>query len=460
MRKRVLLALMLVVALVLTTGCSLIVKDPEVDKQTVIIEVCGKSFTKGDIAADVDYQLSYMEYFYNMNGMQFDKTDAESVSDARESVIEALIRQTVVNSKAAELGMDQFTDEELQALQDEVDTTYQSYVDSITSSYFADTELTGDELTAAVEAKMAELGYPTKDAMLESEKTAKATEKLKEHVVKDVAVTDEEIKARYDELVSNAMNSYATNLSAYGTDVSDGKTIYYTPAGYRYVKNILIKFTEDDQTAIDDLNGQLSDKQSQLTNVQTALAELGEAPAADAETPESEGDAKQRADLTATEETLNAEIAELNTKLDAAKAAAYAAIQPKIDEILAKLAEGGDFAALMEEYGEDPGMKTSPAKENGYLVSAESTNWVAPFTEASMALKAIGDVSPAVKSDFGIHLIQYVSDAADGSTPLDDVKDEISAELTTKAQDALYDETVQTWVTEADAKVYRDRLAD
>ena len=46
MRKRVILAFMLVFALVAASSCSLIIKDEEVDKQTPIIEVVGKTFTK------------------------------------------------------------------------------------------------------------------------------------------------------------------------------------------------------------------------------------------------------------------------------------------------------------------------------------------------------------------------------------------------------------------------------
>ena len=42
MRKRVILAFMLVFALVAASSCSLIIKDEEVDKQTPIIEVAGR----------------------------------------------------------------------------------------------------------------------------------------------------------------------------------------------------------------------------------------------------------------------------------------------------------------------------------------------------------------------------------------------------------------------------------
>ena len=455
MRKRVILALMLVAALILTSGCSLVVKDAEVDKQTVIVEVAGKTFTKGDIAAQVDYQVSYMEYIYQMYGMTYDRTDASAISDAQDTVINGLIEQAVTEKKAADTGMDQLTDEELAEAQATVDSTWQTNVDSVKTNYFADTELTGEELDKAVEAKLAELGYATKDELLTSQKSQKAAEKLKADVVKDVTVSDDEIKTEYDSRVTKAQESYASNLSAYGTSVNNGETIFYTPAGYRYVKHILRNFLEADQTKITEINTQITDKQTQLSNVESTLAELGTDASADTEEK-----AAQRADLTATQATLSTEIADLQTQLDAAKEAAYAALQPTIDEINAKIAAGDDFDALMAEYGEDPGMKSSPAMENGYPVCTGNTSWVAAFTEASMALAKIGDVSPAVRSDYGIHIIKYVSDATEGATPLDTVKDTISSELLTTKQDALYQETVAGWVKEANAKIYKDRLAD
>ena len=68
-------------------------------------------------------------------------------------------------------------------------------------------------------------------------------------------------------------------------------------------------------------------------------------------------------------------------------------------------------------------MQTSPAKENGYPVSADSTNWVTEFRDAAMALENVGDVSEPVRSEYGIHIIKYVSDAVEGEVGLDAVRD-------------------------------------
>mgnify|MGYP000357407819 CR=1 FL=1 len=104
MRKRVVLALLLVVAMVVTSGCSLVVKDAEVDAQTPIITVVGQTFTKGEVNALVQNSLNYQASLYSMYGMTFDPTSESAISSAQESVINGLIEQAVVDAKMDELG--------------------------------------------------------------------------------------------------------------------------------------------------------------------------------------------------------------------------------------------------------------------------------------------------------------------------------------------------------------------
>ncbi len=455
MRKRIFLAVLMIAALVLSTSCSLIVKDADVDAQTTVIDVAGQTITKAEVQQAVENTLSYQSYLYSMYGYTYDATDAKNIADAQDSAIDALIQQAVTNQKIAELGFDQFTDEELSEMQASVDETYNGYLDSVKTYYFADTELTGDELDAAIAAKMAELGYPDAASLLKDQKTSKSDEKLKDYVVKDVTVTEDEIQAEYDSRVEAAKSSYADDLSQFGSDISDGSTIYYRPAGYRYVKNILVKLTDDDNTAISDLNSQITDVQSNLDTNATSQAALPE----DA-TTDTEEQAQSRAALVATQAELQAQLSDLNSQLATATEAAYANIQPKIDEIVAKLDAGEDFDTVMEAYGEDTGMQSEPAKTNGYPVCKGDTNWVEEFTTASMALANVGDVSAPFRTSYGIHIVKYQSDIAEGVVALDDVKDTISADLLSTKQDDLYNTTVSQWVTDANAKVYKDRLTD
>lgn len=441
--------------MVVTSGCSLVVKDAEVDAQTPIITVVGQTFTKGEVNALVQNSLNYQASMYSMYGLTFDPTSESAISSAQESVINGLIEQAVVDAKMDELGIE-LTEEDLAEIQNESESTYQGYKDTIKSAVYSDTELTGDELEAAIEETMTQYGYPTLDEIVENNKTTKRTEKLKAEVVKDVTVTDEEVQTEYDSRVEKAKSDYESNPGSYGTSVTNGTTVYYTPAGYRYVKNILRKFSDEDNQKINDIQSQITDKQTQLSNVETSLSDLGEATE-----DESEEIAKNRQELTDTQTTLNAEIADLQAQKTAAEEAAYAALQPVIEEIQAKLAAGEDFDALMEEYGEDTGMpeRAPPRPTATPCANRAPTGWN-PSVTPPMALAKVGDVSEPVRSSYGIHLIKYVSDAVEGPVAFDDVKDTIYESLLSTKQDDAYNAAVDEWVAAADAKVDRDALKD
>lgn len=453
-RKRIVLALLLVLALLATTSCSLIIKDEEVDKQTPIIEVGATTITKEMVNQQMEEVHGYMEYMYYLYGMSYDRTSESAIATARDQAVQLLIENAVMEQKIQELGLDQLTAEEEAQVQADADETWQTYYDSTKTFYFSDTELEGEELEAAILEEMTALGYPTRESIQESARTTLEQEKLRSEAIKDVVVTQQELEDAYNANVESARSSYETSLSSYGTDVNNGSTIYYVPAGYRFVKNILIKLNDDDSTAISELNSQLTSKQSELATAQSSLSALGDDASAD-----DEETALNRETLTATEKQLTGDITALTKQLNEKTEEAYAAIQPVVDEVLAKLAAGEDFDALMEEYGQDTGMQSSPAKENGYPVCAESTNWVQEFTDAAMALSQVGDTSAeGVRTSYGIHILKYVSDSVEGEVGLDAVRDTLEADLLSEKQDETYSATLDQWIADANVKTYLDKL--
>ncbi len=79
----------------------------------------------------------------------------------------------------------------------------------------------------------------------------------------------------------------------------------------------------------------------------------------------------------------------------------------KAEEILNRAKAGEDFAALANEFSEDPGNKDSEGKPQGGLyVNNTKGKMVAPFEQAALALEP-GQVSPnLVETDFGFHIIK------------------------------------------------------
>ena len=455
MRKYALLAALMAFVIAFTSGCSLIVKDAEVDAQTVIIEVAAQSFVKEDVQQAIENVLDYQEYMYSYYGLSFDRTDADSIASAQDSAIDGLIEEAVINQKIQEYGLDQFTDEELAAMNETVDESYESYISYVSAYYFADTELTGEELDAAIEAKMLELGYSTKESMLEQEKSDVSMEKLTDMVVEDVTVSEDEIETEYNTNVADAITAYASSLTQYASDVSSGAIIYFVPQGYRYVKNLLVKISDEDNTELESLSSEISDKQDTYNAIQEAIAELPEDSADD-----TEDQAKSREELTGQEVTLSAEIDSLTGQYDTLTETAYTTIQPTVNEVLSKIDAGEDFDTLIAEYGEDTGMMSEPEMSTGYLMCEGLSTYVEEFVTESMALENVGDISEPFRTSYGIHIVQYASDLESGQVALADIHDQIEAELLTAKQDQVYDETVNQWIADADAKIYTKRLAD
>ena len=476
MQKKALLALLLALMMTLS-GCALIEKDLDVDRAQEIIRVGDTVITKGEVQDQVDYQMSYMAYYYSLFGLSYDTTDPQNIADMQDSVIDMLIENAVLTAKAKELGLDQLTDEELAEVTEQADEAWASNRESVQTAYFADTELEGDELTAALDAKLEELGV-TYDAVLESQKTSYALDKLEAHVYDGVEdPTEEELQAELEDHVASAQASYETNLSAYGTAVNNGSTVYYRPAGYRMVKQILIQFNEEDSAAIDTYKASLSAAGTAVTTQQNLLISL-EVEDIDAlvsqvglELDPETGDVTNvttsfteeldETVATAVQELAKAQAQQafFSTKVEEATRTAYANIAEEADEVLAQLAEGADWDALSAEHNDDPGMMEGAATaETGYAVCEGFTAFDASFTEAAMFIPKVGLWSDKTEGAYGYYIIQYTSDVEEGPVALDEVRDILTSEVLGEKQTQAYNAQVAAWVEEANAQVNKKPL--
>ena len=495
MRKKSLLALLLAVA-VLLTGCALVEKDPEVDRATEIIRVGDTVYTKGQVQDEVAYQLSYMNYIYSMYGMAFDANDPETIAQAQQQVIDYLIEEAVLTQKIDELGLSTLTEEEQAALDAQVEAAWTQNLDSVKASYFADTELAGEELDAALTAKCEELGV-TRESLVKAETAYLLQDKLYNHIVKDVTVTDEELLAAYTENVEADRATFETTPSAYGARINNASTTaYYRPAGYRMVKQILVEFTPDDLALLNEVEGLIAEQKAAVTAAETALTNLGVADADTLLTKVTVSMAQPAMavsflatatnltnpvatqapamDVTAAfDDTVDEATAAAVKSLAEAKALlafyqhqlttatnnAFANLDAEADAIIAQLKEGADWDVLMAEKTDDPGMKEGAATAiTGYAVCEGFASFDEPFVTAAMALKNVGDISPKTRGAYGYYIIQYAADVAEGAIPMEEVQEELTAAQLTTKQEATYDQAIAQWVTESNATVNYDAL--
>jgi len=462
MRKKMLLAVMMAMVLLLS-GCALVVKDQAVDNATEIIRMGDKVITKAQVKEQTEVQL-YNTYSTNaMIGYSYDVTDPSNIAKAQDAAITAFKKDLALTAKAAELGLDKLTDEETKEANEKGKSNYESDLDYYIKNYMTDTEGKDEEtLKKEAEEQLNEMGY-TVDTYIEAAVKTKVDQKLKDYAIKDVTVTDEEIQAEYDSKVESHKTTYGEDPASWATAANNNSTLYYTPDGVRRVKQILTKFKDEDQAAIDEAQQKVADATSARKTAQAKIDTANETLNLEGDTDEIKAAKEQaQADLNAANTELEeADQALMNAsdELTAAQDKAFANIDEEVDAILASLdAESADWQAIMDEKNQDPGMKNN---EKGYAVAAGMTSFDSAFVDAAMALEKPGDHSGKVKgTQYGYYIIRYESDEPEGPIALDEVKDTISSSLLSSKQTETYNATVNQWVEEAGIKVDLNALKD
>ncbi len=487
--KRFLLLALVVVSVFVLSGCNLIGHDDALDKAQVVASVNGENITKGEWLEYRDYMAQYYQQYYQQNYGINMPVQAETYND---SALEQLIQSKVIAAKMDELGITPISEDEQKDVESYADSMmdlykmmirYQNYANIETVEEEADrlakanaeatpseasaeatpseasTEdstpkatMTNDELDALLNNDLAAMGY-TREYFIESRTASVENEKLHDHTSEGIEVTDDEVTKEYEDRLAQQKESYDATPTAYAAAVNNGSDVYYIPEGYRGVKNLLIKISSEDQSAISDLNSQITSAEKAVKDAQDQIKTLGEEKDTNAEN--SEAIQKQLDELAAAVEEQTAKLETAQKALEEQKTKAFDAILGKAEAALERVKGGEDFDSLIEELGEDDGMKTEPNKSRGYLVCEGMTQYEEEFQSAAMALASVGDVSDLVKTSYGYHILQYAQDVEAGTIELtDEQKEDIRSELLKTKQEAAYEAAVTQWVSEAKVSTF------
>lgn len=481
MKKGLLLIMALLLALTMLSGCSLIGYDEELDGAQVVAKVNDHEITKAQWSGYRDYLAAYEQQYMQQNyGFSMPVTD-EMLTAYGETALEQMIQSFVVEDKTTELGLDEMSEEDAAEIEEYATSMadfyklmirYQNYPDVETVEEEAErlaaaqTEegveaaepvatMTNEELDALLAADLEASGY-TYEYFKQSKFASKKEELLREQTIADVAVTDDEVKAEFDRQVEAQKSSFDTTPALYVTYQNYGYDTYYIPEGYRGVKHVLVKIDTEKQNEMSTLSSTISTADTTITSVTSQLDEL---KAEDTSTLDEAALAEYNEQISALEEQLaqaQTEKDDAQAKLDALNEEAFAEILPTAQEVLAKAQAGEDFDALIEAYGEDPGMTAEPTKTTGYMVCEGLNAYEQAFQEAAMALANVGDVSAElVKTSYGYHVLQYTSDVASGAVEYtDEIKTALHTDLLQTAQDTAYNAAVTQWVAEAKVETF------
>ena len=105
------------------------------------------------------------------------------------------------------------------------------------------------------------------------------------------------------------------------------------------------------------------------------------------------------------------------------------------ETVLARIAQGEDFAELAKELSSD----TFSGENGGDLDFIEPGVMDASFDEAAFALTTVGETTELVKTSFGYHVIKLTELKAEVIQSLADIKDELHSKVSNeKAQEKFY----------------------
>lgn len=368
----------------------------------------------------VEMMLFNIQSYYEQYG--YDVTSPDVLPILNQMALETAVQTVILNQKAIDLGLDQFTDEELAQIESENAAYWSEVVDMYMQYYGGLTaESTEDDIAAArvnVLALLESMGY-TEAVMLEDALENAKYERVEAEMVKGAVVTDAEVTAMFNQRVAEDEAAFKEDVGTYEYMTQYyGETSYYTPEGYRGVTHILLEVDEELLTAYQSLSAQLEEQQDEPAEGEEA-----------AETAEP-----------VTQE-----------QVDAAYAAIIASVQETIDVINQKLADGVPFADLVAEFGTDPGMTVEPNKSEGYPVHMDSIIWDPAFVKGAFAVDNVGDVADPVVGSYGVHIIQYTRDVPAGPVEMTDALfTEIYEQMLIEKENELYGKQMDQWMSESE----------
>lgn len=312
------------------------------------------------------------------------------------NILNSLIENKLVKQKAASAG--HIVDEDVRKrAQEDYDQTIRTYGETLRQQAGEDADPDTDyEQKAREELQkiITESGQTEEDYLNLLAENIAILDFLDE-LLTDLKVEDNEIEEYYQEELE-FQRDYPS-MAAYYSSVK----IVTEPAS-RLVKHILIKLADEDTQGID------------------ALRKEGKEEDADALREE-----------------------KLKT------------IESNAKKVLDRANAEEDFEALIDLFGEDPGMELEEYKDGYSMLRDESM--MPEFLEASFQLQE-GEISDLVPTDYGYHIIKVYKATEDIIAPLEDVKEEIRSVLLNQKKSRKTGELIDQWLEEADIKRYEKRL--
>ena len=397
--KRYVHTAMVFILVLLLIGSALaesVAEDP------VVVRVGDFSYTQSQLQASLDNALEISEM------LRGDAPSEEEKAARLETAIESYIGMGIIENKLTEAGKNDFSETELEDLNQAASSKYDEFWQLLYQQMQkANESVEEKDVTETMEA----MGY-TFEAILNEYILQARQNRAIELFVGDFALSQDQVDAYYEEqFVAPDREDYKDDLEKYEMEIlANDNDSFYTPEGYRYIRQIVLQYPEEAISACKRLQIQMSRAAQSLTK---ALQTLTLAATEFDGTTDAISEAKTAYDSAAQQMT-DAQ----NQYMDALRQATEPLVKDQIDEIMAQFNAGIDFGTLLNKYSTDRTDKN--LNGDGYPFHPDSPNWPQTFTDAARALEKPGDISEPVYTEQGVHILYYAGDVPAGDHVLTD----------------------------------------
>lgn len=385
-RRIALLAALLVLATALI-GCT------QQSMDDVLAEVDGRPIYRWYYQIYLDRQAAYYQQHF---GVDFSRAEfAEEYQKYKEARLDDLIGRAAALNKAISLGFGQLTPAEEASLDEKYKTETEAMIVSYMESYGSDSDA-----RSKAEKEYAEYLNKfnlTEERIRQDNWENYVLDKYYASVTQYGEVTDEEVQAYYDDLLTSQTKAAETDPDY--LSVRTNSVMVYYPEGYVKANVLEIPFKAKDATTI--------------SAAEQAMSEAAMAAIAAIRTY---GDGS--AEANAKQEALEKALAAYNNSL----AQGQANIQDQAQAVLDRLAAGEDFAAVFQDVHPDLILMDQ------YL-STRMTSIDAAIIQAAVAMTEPMSYSELLKTGSGLAIVRFLEKVEARTVPVEEVREQIVKEI-------------------------------
>ncbi len=405
----------------LTGGLALAEEDP------VVVRVGEFSYTVSEVQKVLDTDLTLSRI------LKAEYLTPEEKQLQKEATIDRLVGICLLKKKLSEAHQDSFTSEEEERLKAAARVQYEDLWQQ-GFKYLQENELSteAEDVTYLLDS----MGISV-EAAYEELKLSELRNRAIKLFCPDTLLTEKQVNEYYEEqFLAPDRERYKDDIKAYETEIlATGSESFYTPEGYRFIRQILLEYPREVGTALRNDTLRVQEAADRLQDAFQALAMAA-------------ASATGWDEMVEPRKAYDAALAEANEAQSSYEAKRKELTEPlvrgQVEEIRSLYESGTSFQKLISRFSTD--LSAANTGTGGYPFHPASDQWPENFIEAASALEKPGDISEPVYTDLGIHILYYEGDIPSGDYELtEEEKSMLEASALRYYQDIELEKLIEKW---------------